>query len=333
MIVIDGSAGEGGGQVLRSSLALSIITGEPFRIENIRANRRRGGLLRQHLTGVRAATQISDAKVEGDTLKSRTLTFRPRLVIPDAYSFAVGTAGSANLVLQTVLPALMLAEGPSVLTVEGGTHNDKSPSFHYLRDAFGPVLETLGPKLDMQLDRWGFYPAGGGQLTAEITPSELGVLDLEERGDLVRIEATAVVSALPSKIARRELGKLKDFFDFEAAIHEVEEPRGPGNVLQVTVRHEHVTEVFTGFGQKGVTAERVAGQVAAEVVDYLESGAPVGEHLADQLLIPMALAGGGAFVTGEPSLHTTTNISVIETFLDVRFQVERISPRAWRISV
>jgi len=334
VIAIDGSAGEGGGQVLRSSLALSILTGKELRIEKIRANRRRGGLLRQHLTGLRAAVAISGAEVEGDKLKSAEVTFRPGPVRPGEYSFAIGTAGSANLVLQTILPPLMLASGPSLLTLEGGTHNDKSPPFHYLRDAFLPQLARLGPKVEMQLDRWGFYPAGGGEISAEIVPSaEIGVLNLDERGALLGIDATAVVSALPPKIARRELRALGKTLDFAAEIVEVEDPRGPGNVLMVTVRHENVTEVFTGFGQKGVTAERVAGRVAAEVTDYLESEVPVGEHLADQLLIPMALAGKGSFVTGEPSLHTTTNMSVIQRFLDVEFTVERVSRRAWRISL
>jgi len=334
MIVIDGSAGEGGGQVLRSSLALSILTGKAFRIENIRAKRRRPGLLRQHLTGLRAATAISGAEVQGDVLKSSEVIFRPGPVRSGEFRFAVGTAGSANLVLQTVLPPLMLAEGSSVLSLEGGTHNDKSPPFHYLRDAFLPQLGVLGPQVDLQLDRWGFYPAGGGEMSAQIDPSDsLAILALEDRGALLGIEATAVVSALPTKIARRELRALGTVLDIEGEVIDVPEPRGPGNVLMITVRHQHVTEVFTGFGQKGVTAERVAGQVATQVVDYLESGVPVGEHLADQLLIPMALAGAGVFLTGEPSLHTTTNISVIETFLDVRFSVERCSRRAWRIAL
>ena len=334
MITIDGSAGEGGGQVLRSSLALSILTGQDLRIIKIRANRRRGGLLRQHLTGLRAAAAISGAEVVGDQLKSAEVTFRPGAVRPGEYSFAIGTAGSANLVLQTILPALMLADGTSLLTLEGGTHNDKSPPFHYLRDAFLPQLGKLGPKVELQLDRWGFYPAGGGEISAEISPSKsIGVLDLNERGALLGIDATAVVSALPAKIGRRELRTLGETLDCAGEIIEVEDPRGPGNVLMVTVRHENVTEVFTGFGEKGVTAEHVARRVAAEVNDYLDSGVPVGEHLADQLLIPMALAGAGSFVTSEPSLHTTTNIEVIQQFVGVQFEIERISARAWRVSV
>ena len=334
MITIDGSAGEGGGQVLRSSLALSILTGQDLRIIKIRANRRRGGLLRQHLTGLRAAAAISGAEVVGDQLKSAEVTFRPGAVRPGEYSFAIGTAGSANLVLQTILPALMLADGTSLLTLEGGTHNDKSPPFHYLRDAFLPQLGKLGPKVELQLDRWGFYPAGGGEISAEISPSKsIGVLDLNERGALLGIDATAVVSALPAKIGRRELRTLGETLDCAGEIIEVEDARGPGNVLMVTVRHENVTEVFTGFGEKGVTAEHVARRVAAEVNDYLDSGVPVGEHLADQLLIPMALAGAGSFVTSEPSLHTTTNIEVIQQFVGVQFEIERISARAWRVSV
>ncbi len=188
MITIDGSQGEGGGQVLRTSLGLSLVTGKAFRIEKIRAGREKPGLLRQHLTAVRAAAQVGGAKVSGDEIGSRTLAFEPEQVRGGEYEFAVGTAGSATLVLQTVLPALIVAGGPSRLTLKGGTHNPWSPPFDFLQKAFLPLLERMGAKVTAELIRPGFYPAGGGEFTVEIQPvpgGRLQPLDLLERGETV----------------------------------------------------------------------------------------------------------------------------------------------------
>ena len=163
MITIDGSAGEGGGQILRSSLALSLVTGQPFRMERIRAKRQKPGLLRQHLTAVEAAKAVGCAEVSGETLGSQTLDFRPGPVTPGNYRFAVGTAGSATLVLQTVLPALLTASDPSTLTLEGGTHNPLAPSFDFLDRCFMPLIHRMGPSVELELKRPGFFPAGGGR--------------------------------------------------------------------------------------------------------------------------------------------------------------------------
>ncbi len=208
MLRIDGSFGEGGGQILRTSLSLSMVTGRPFRIENIRARRERGGLLRQHLTAVRAAVEICDGQVEGASLGSTALTFKPGRVKSGDYHFAIGTAGSGTLVLQTVLPALMTADGRSRIVIEGGTHNQSAPPFHFLERAFLPLVRRMGPKVTVQLERYGFYPAGGGRFLAEIQPS--GVLqpfDLAERGEIVSRGVTAIVANLPRHIALREAAK------------------------------------------------------------------------------------------------------------------------------
>ena len=328
MIVIDGADGEGGGQVLRSALGLSMATGQPFRIENIRAGRAKPGLLRQHLTAVRAAEEISGAEVTGAsgsdvTLGARELTFQPGKVHPGRYRFAVGTAGSATLVLQAVLPALMLAAGPSELTLEGGTHNQSAPPFDFLDQAFFPVLRRLGVGISAKLHRPGFYPAGGGRFVVEIEPAgRLAPVHLKTRGELKRRRAVAVVSNLDPSIAERELKTLAEELDLEASELEVVEQKrahGPGNVLMLTLAFEKVTEVFTGFGQKGVSARDVALRTAAEAQAYLNCEAAVGEHLADQLLLPFALAGGGSFTTASPSLHTRTNAEVIGRFLNVEF--------------
>lgn len=321
MIKIDGAMGEGGGQVIRSSLSLSMLTGKPVLLENIRAGRDKPGLLRQHLTALRAAVEISGGAAEGDELRSSRVRFTPGTVRPGRYRFAVGTAGSAALVLQTILPALMLADSPSEIAVEGGTHNGKSPPFEFLSEAFLPLLGRMGPQVSLELVRPGFYPAGGGRMVARIEPvSALTPIELMEVGERGEITACALVSSLPRNIGHREIVVIKEALDLtwqQTEVVQVEDPRGPGNAVLIKVPCGCLTEVFTGFGQRRKRAEDVAEELVAEVQAYIATNAPVGEHLADQLLLPMALAGGGRFRTGPLSLHTTTNIEVIQRFIDV----------------
>jgi RNA 3'-terminal phosphate cyclase (ATP) len=273
MLTIDGSRGEGGGQVLRSSLALSLASGTPFRIERIRAGRARPGLMRQHLTALEAAAAVGQATVEGAAIGSREVVFRPGRVRAGEYRFAVGTAGSTTLVLQTVLLPLLLADAPSRLTLEGGTHNPYAPPFDFLAAAFLPLLRRMGARVEARLERAGFYPAGGGRLTVEIG--------------------------------------------------------APGALTQ----SEHVTEVFTGFGQVGVRAEAVAEQAVQEAQHYLAADVPVGPHLADQLLLPLALAGGGSFRTMPLTRHATTNIAVIGQFLASSVEVSPVADTAVEVAV
>lgn len=321
VLAIDGSRGEGGGQILRSALSLSIATRRPCRVHRIRAGRRRPGLGHQHLAAVRAAAAVCDADVDGDALGAREIVFRPGRPRPGQYRFSVGTAGSATLVLQTVLPALLTAGGPSELVLEGGTHNPWSPPFEFLQKAFLPTIGKMGPRVTATLEAHGFYPAGGGRLRVAVDPvPRLSPLALLDPGGPPSLEATATVSSLPRHIAERELRVLQGTLGIApeaATVEEVAEPAGPGNVVTVEVRYPAVTEVFTGFGRRGVRAETVAAEVAAEARTYLELGVPVGPHLADQLLLPMALAGGGAFRTGPPTLHARTNLEVIRSFLDL----------------
>jgi RNA 3'-terminal phosphate cyclase (ATP) len=335
-ITIDGSAGEGGGQVLRTALSMSLVTGRPFVIENIRANRRQPGLKRQHLTSVRAAAEVGRAQIEGAELGSRRLAFTPGQVEPGEYNFNVGSAGSATLVLQTVLPPLVVAEGPSHLTLEGGTHNPWAPPLDFLEKAFLPILARMGPQVTVTLRQHGFYPAGGGSFEVEIRPAgPLEPIELSERGRVVRRQVTALVSRLPVSIAEREVktaGRKLDWDKRCQAARQVDSA-GPGNVVMVEIESERVTEVFTGFGQKGVPAERVAAGVARETRRYLDARVPVGEHLADQLLIPLALAGAGSFRTMRPSQHTRTNVEVICRFLDVAVGIEQVGFDAWEVRV
>jgi RNA 3'-terminal phosphate cyclase (ATP) len=318
MIHIDGSEGEGGGQILRSSLALSICTQQPFRIENIRANRDKPGLMRQHLTAVKAAAEICDAHVDGAEAGSRALTFRPRSLQAGQYSFAIGTAGSCTLVLQTVLPALLTAKSPSTVTVSGGTHNKGSPPFDFLQRAFLPLLARMGADVAIDLLRYGFYPRGGGQIRVSVEPvTQWRALELHERGARTNAFAESYVAAIPIDVAQRELdviGRMLDWPHEQLHLRGLANDLGPGNAVTITLAHEHVTEVFTGFGERGVRAEQVAEAAAREARAYMAHAAPVGEHLADQLLLPMALAGSGSFTCTQVTPHLRSNALVIERF-------------------
>lgn len=337
MLSINGSIGEGGGQILRSSLALSIITGTPIHIHKIRAGRPKPGLLRQHLTAVLAAAKVSRADVKGAQLGSRELWFTPGAVRPGEYTFSIGSAGSTTLVLQTILPALFTAAGRTTLVLEGGTHNIHAPPFDFLQTAFAPLINRMGPSLSLALERHGFYPAGGGRMTVEIEPTAaLGPLELRERGEVIRRRATAVVAGLPAEIGHRELAVVAEQLDWPAECLDVRHlpaGHGQGNVLLLEISGQAVTEVFTGFGQRGVRAEIVADKAAQEARDYLDADVAVGPHLADQLLLPLALAGGGSFTTVAPSSHTLTNIDVIKMFLDVQISCSEIRPNAWLVNV
>lgn len=335
---IDGSLGEGGGQVLRSSLSLSMATGRPLRIENIRASRSKSGLRRQHLTAVRAARTVTGADVHGAALGSTTLDFNPGKIRGGDYRFSVGTAGSATLVAQTVLPALILAHEPSKLLLEGGTHNPRSPPFDFFEKSFLPVLRRMGVGVRAKLFRPGFFPAGGGSFSLEIAPpkGELKKIELANRGARRNMSAQAVVANLPLHIAQRELEVVRNELDLpESAVHVWEESRspGPGNVVTIVAEFEHVTEVFAGFGERGVPAEAVAEGATQKAKEYLASNVAVGSFLADQLLVPMALAGGGRFTTLRPSRHTLTNIGVIHRFLEVRIATHERDDGTWLIIV
>ena len=336
-VVLDGSEGEGGGQMLRSSLSLSLVTGTAVRVVNVRAGRSKPGLLRQHLTAVRAAAELSGARVEGAELGSREVYFAPGPVRAGEYTFRVGTAGSAPLVMQTVLPALLCAAGPSTLTFEGGTHNPMAPSYDFLERVFVPVLNRMGPTVTCGFVRAGFYPAGGGRFGVTVAPSPaLARVELMERGAVQARRIEARVAGLAGAIAQREVAAAGEALGWAEEFRHVRTlPRdqGPGNVVLVEVTCEHATEMFVACGEKGRPAEAVGAAVAEEAKAWLEADVPVGEHLADQLLLPMALAGGGRFLTTEPSLHTTTNARVIERFLPVTIGWERRDERAWVVAV
>jgi RNA 3'-terminal phosphate cyclase (ATP) len=320
-VFIDGSTGEGGGQILRTSLTLACVTGKSLRMENIRAARRNPGLAKQHLSCVQAACQISNGQCRGAALGSGVLDFQPGAISGGDYSFDIGSAGSASLVIQTILPALFLADGPSTVTVTGGTHNPMAPPFDFLRETFLPAIADAGFEGDCELIKHGFYPAGGGKITFNIKPWEKGkgrIIDLCELSgpaeggfdivqgfSLAQIYARIYIAKLPSHIAQRQQKLLlQSGLNIQNIEHiEVTDSDGPGNcvMLRLCSRRQGGldtvqgfalgrTTVFTAFGMRGKPSQEVVGEVVKLAKDFLTSGAAVDRFLADQLLIYMAMS-------------------------------------------
>lgn len=340
MLEIDGSQGEGGGQIIRSSLALSLLTGTPVLLTNIRAKRKNSGLARQHLVAVQAAVELGSAEYRGAALGSSTLWFAPKAVNPGEYTFRIGTAGSASLVLQTILAPLLLADGPSSLTIEGGTHNPLAPPADFLIRTYAPFIRQLGPALAIQLDRYGFFPGGGGRLHVQIEQTaKFAGLELLSRGKRLKTRVRALVANLPKKIAERECHEIRRLSGWDKSWFHAEEvvANGCGNVVLVELEYEHVTEIFVGFGERGVTAERVAAGVWHETEEYLQHEVPVGPHLADQLILPLAIAAsqGNAsrFRTMALTGHSVTHLDIVQRFLPVRFEVSEVEKGVVEVNV
>ncbi|HHI80630.1 MAG TPA: RNA 3'-terminal phosphate cyclase [Planctomycetes bacterium] len=395
---IDGSLGEGGGQILRSSLSLSLLTGRPFTLTNIRAKRKKPGLLRQHLTAVLAAAQVSGSTVHGAELGSDRLEFEPAAPRRGDYHFNIGSAGSTILVLQTLLPAFLPPSaargnakdamgdprgyshpmpkgngkekengkekgkgkedshassretakvdshaspqavnpgagplaGPVRFTLEGGTHNPFAPPYGFFANAFLPILQRMGVPVSAELHRPGFYPAGGGRLSLQLgsVPS-LKPLDLTERGPLQHIHARILSAHLDPNVAKRESRVLQKRLNLPPEAIEIQDfpnSAGPGNLIEVHIHHQNIHEVITSVGRKSLRAESVAQRAATQTRNYLASQAPVGPHLADQLLIPFALAGRGSFRTLPLTPHCRTNLDILQQFTGVTFQQEELRP-------
>ncbi len=340
-MIIDGSQGEGGGQVLRTALTLSILTQQNIELINIRAGRKKTGLLRQHLTCVLAAQEICGATTEGVELGSTRLRFSPGKVKAGNFRYAIGTAGSTVLVCQTILPVLALAKGSSTITFEGGTHNGMSPSLSFLEQSFLPVLKSMGVNCEVQISALGFYPAGGGKWQISIEPTKmLKPVHLTEAGcnfakDSKNCSLNALVSLLPESIGQREVTTAKKILDWQDASSQVQDvvTPGPCNSFQLRINSKIHSSVFEVVGELGVSAERVAKRAAGRVKKYIYAQAAVEEHLADQLLLLIALAGSGSFTTTKPSLHTATNVDVIKQLLGKEILLKQLTDTLWSVSL
>jgi RNA 3'-terminal phosphate cyclase (ATP) len=332
MITLDGSRGEGGGQILRTALSLSMITGLPFTIKNIRAGRPKPGLMRQHLAAVTAAATISNATVDGADIGSKELVFRPSSIKGGTYSFSIGSAGSCTLVFQTVFPALIHADKQSTLYLEGGTHNPFAPPYDFLYKSFLPVLATMGVVVAPTIQQHGFFPAGGGRISFIVNPcAKLNTIDIIERGECISKKGSALIANLPHSIALRECNEIAKGLNWPTDICKPvildRTTQGFGNIVCIELQHEHCTEVITECGDKGVAAERVAEKAVNNARKFLASGAPVGEHLADQLMIPFALAGSGSYCTMPLTQHSHTNIETIRLFIGCTIATEETDNR------
>lgn len=336
VIVIDGSHGEGGGQILRTALALSMITGKPFELKNVRAGRKKPGLMRQHLVCVQASQRISNAVVEGAELHSQHLYFQPQQVQAGQYDFNIGSAGSTMLVLQTLLPALMIQDQPSQVTIHGGTHNPMAPTADFIQHCFLPALKKMGVEVDFNIEAAGFFPVGGGKVTATIAAwKNRQFYSVVQRGPLQAIKGYASVLNLQHEIVERELATLSS----RLALNHTEQlyPAGisQGNTVFVVVEGEQHQQVFSALGEMRKSAEQVAAQLAQAVKRYLASDAVADEHLADQLLLPLALGKGGEFTAQIISEHTRTQADMIQRFLDceIQFEVQNTEATLIRLKV
>jgi RNA 3'-terminal phosphate cyclase (ATP) len=323
-IVIDGRMGEGGGQVLRTSLSLSALTGRPLRLHHIRANRSKPGLRPQHLTAVRAAARLCGAALLGDAIDSRALEFRPAMPPqPGVYHFDVsdatagGSAGAVTLIAQTLLWPLLFAGGPSRVTLRGGTHVPMSPPWHYLSHVARPIFARMGATFSAELKAWGWYPAGGGEAALTIEPIQRLDAPPFAHIPVAQVEGVAAVTNLPANIPQRMAGRAGNLLA-AAGLRAKIEPRrengvGPGAGIFLWLPQGG----FSALGRRGLPSDKVAEAAVAETLAFVDNNAMVDRHLADQLLLPLALAHGRTrYTTDQLTLHTVTSADLLRQWLD-----------------
>jgi len=347
---LDGSYGEGGGQILRTALTAAALTGRSLEIHSIRAGRPKPGLAAQHLTAVRAAGALCQAVIEGDSLGSQRLRFAPQAPVrPGNYRFDVaaaregGSAGAASLVLQTVVLPLALADGTSDVTVRGGTHMAWSPSFDYLSEVWGAVLARLGFAIGFELHAFGWYPVGQGEIRATIAGAAPGrrrlhPVDLLEPGPLVRVTGRALAANLPAHISQRMADRARALLTEQGVESHIRPERVraacPGAGIFLTAEYANLRCGFSALGAVGKPAEAVAEEAAQAVLRHRASGAALDLHLGDQLLLPLALTEGPSrFTVEQVTLHLETNAWVIESFELARIRIETEASGIGRVTV
>ena len=329
MLEIDGCVGEGGGQILRTSLGLSCLLHMPFRMFNIRKKRRKPGLMPQHLACIQALTHISHAETEGASINSTEIIFRPGEIVAGDYLFDIGTAGSATLLLQALLPPLLFSSRrSSTITLLGGTHVPFSPPFDYIRGVFLHALRGLGIRLHVSLERYGFYPKGGGIIRAHIPPvGDVRPMNVEERGDFNRISVTSGVADLPLSIATRQreaATRLLKNSHLHAESEEISvQAYGKGTFIFLQSEAEHAVAGFSSLGAVGKKAEQVGEEAAGDFLKYAASGAGIDPHLADQLILYLScIPGESLFTTSLITEHLLTNLRITEQFTGFAYSVQ-----------
>jgi len=328
MLEIDGSFGQAGGQILRTALGLSCLLGKPFRMFHIRKDRRNPGLRPQHLTCVKALAVISNARVKGDSVGSTGLIFEPGETKPGDFFFDIGTAGSTSLLLQAVLPPLVFSRERSRLVLKGGTHVPLSPPFHFISEVFVPMLEMLGIKLHASIESYGFYPKGGGKIRVEILPSsDIKGINISERGEIKKISGMSGVVNLPLSIAERQRDAALESLSAHGLNAEVSlckgETFGQGTFAFLKSEAEACPAGFSSLGERGKKAETVGEEAARAFLDYYYAQSCLDHHLADQIVLYLAVAKeGSSFTTSRITNHLLTNLWVIRKFLGVGYHIE-----------
>ena len=325
-IELDGSHGEGGGQILRTALSLSCVTGHALKLFNIRTGRKKPGLMPQHITCVRAASEISNAKIKGADAGSTELIFVPGKTIPGNYLFDIKTAGSCTLVFQTLLPPLMFGEKPSFITIKGGSHVPFSPTYHYLTEVFLPMLRNVGVPVDSTIYKYGFYPKGGGEVSFTVHPvSQVKGLNVSERGELTALHGYSAVSRLPMNIAERQKSAMEQKVrSLPADIHimNVVSP-GEGTFTFLAAQYESTLAGFSSIGKRGKPAEKVGAETAEAFLDFHHKSAAFDPHLADQIVLYLSLSReDSSFTTPSITEHLLTNLWVIRKFMGIHYEVE-----------
>lgn len=329
-IEIDGSSGEGGGQILRTSLSLSIITGKPFEIINIRARRKNPGLRPQHLASVNAAAKVCSASLKGAKLGSASLKFIPKVVVSGEYKFDVGTAGSTSLVLQTIFyPLALRGNSLSVVNIIGGTHVPWSPQYEFLKEEWLVLMKRIGFRADLELKRAGFYPKGGGEIVSRIEPvATVSPLEIRERGELLNVYGISAVAGLPIAVAERGKKRVTEILRENGIPNQVEARQlpsyGRGAIVFLKAVFKNTTVSFSALGEIGKRMETVAQEPCKKLVDFLKNDATVDENMADQLILPLALSPGrSSFRIPKTTEHIKTNAEVVRKFLEgVKIQIE-----------
>lgn len=333
MVEIDGSYGEGGGQILRTSLSLSCLLKKPFRIYNIRKNRKKPGLMAQHLVCVKASQALTNAQVKGDSIGSTELFFSPGDVRSGSFYFDVKTAGSTSLILQTIIPSLIFSSKKSNVVLKGGTHVPFSPSFHYLEGVFAYFLKKIGIEINVTIERYGFYPKGGGQIRAEIYPlKEIKPLRIKDRGIIKRIKGYSGAGNLPISIAERQknafVEKIKEKIKDVDSLVEIDvinaiPTLGQGTFIYAQLESENSVAGFTSLGERGKRAEIVGEDLAKDLIKHYNTGAAIDPYMSDQIILYLSLCKESSeFTTSNISNHLMTNLWVISHFLNLKYEVD-----------
>lgn len=319
MIIIDGSFGEGGGQIVRTSLTMSMLTKEPVKIINIRKNRKNPGLSNQHLTCVKASAKICDARVAGAELRSSFLEFYPGETMPGNYDFEINSAGSVGLVIQTIFLPLVFCKNKSSFTITGGTHVPNSPNVHYIDHVFAKLLEKMGVSVKINIVKWGWHPKGGGKTEIFISPQKNIIpFVLTEKKPVTEINAISAISNLPEHVMTRQARFMKNFFlsnHININIKEITAPAFSRGSLGFCYINKEKFAGFTGLGKKGKRAEKVAEESSVNMLGFINSGANVDERLSDQIILPALFSSGeSSWTTTRITEHLKTNIWTLEKF-------------------